>query len=176
MVCPWFKTPPPIHRCKSPVISVWCSPFWTGSRRWDVLFIKRLLIGRSVRCKYHRHAALVRCSFVRIRYYVAVRVVPSYARVLSCEVSLHCMYRSSDMHPIHSPATRAAACGRRYIRSTVCDTTCISHPPGPTFHARYLHSSWDSAGAQKVSVGSISPRAFRRRIVRYWHPRWLSSN
>ena len=46
-------------------------------------------------------------------------------------------------------------------------------PPGPVLHGRYLHSSWNRAGAQnKIGVGTISPRAFRRRIVRYrhWHP------
>ena len=45
----------------------------------------------------------------------------------------------------------------------------ISHPSGPTFHARYLHGR-NSADAEKVSIGNISPGASRRRIVRYWHP------
>ena len=42
-------------------------------------------------------------------------------------------------------------------------------PPGPIFQARYLHRSWNSAGAKKARVGIISPRAFRRRTVRDWH-------
>ena len=42
-------------------------------------------------------------------------------------------------------------------------------PPGPMFHGRNLHS-WSSAGAKTVGVGNISLRAFRRRIVWYWHP------
>ena len=46
---------------------------------------------------------------------------------------------------------------------------CMSHPPGPIFHARYLHSC-NSVGAEKVGVVNISWRAFRRRVVRYWHP------
>ena len=47
----------------------------------------------------------------------------------------------------------------------------VHHTPlGRCFHARYLHSSWTSAGAKNVGVGNISPRAFRRRIVRYWNP------
>ena len=32
-------------------------------------------------------------------------------------------------------------------------------------------NSWNSVGAKKVGVRNISPRAFRRRVVRYWHPR-----
>ena len=34
---------------------------------------------------------------------------------------------------------------------------------------RNLRSNWNSAGAEKVGVGNVSLRAFRRRIVRYWH-------
>ena len=45
---------------------------------------------------------------------------------------------------------------------------CVS-PPEPIFRGRYLHS-WDGAGAKKLGVGNISPSAFRKRIVRYWHP------
>ena len=30
--------------------------------------------------------------------------------------------------------------------------------------------SWNSAGAKRVGVGNVSPRAFRRRFVRCWHP------
>ena len=45
----------------------------------------------------------------------------------------------------------------------------VYHPPPGRFHGRYLHSS-DRVGAKKVGIGSISPRAFRRRVVRYWHP------
>ena len=44
----------------------------------------------------------------------------------------------------------------------------ITAVPRPIFHGVYpqLHSwSWNSS-----TVGSISPRAFRRRIVRYWPP------
>ena len=46
----------------------------------------------------------------------------------------------------------------------------ISHPPRPSFPARYLHSWDNSVGAKKVGAGNISPRAFRRRIVRSSHP------
>ena len=56
-------------------------------------------------------------------------------------------------------------------------TITLSHPPGPTFRGRCLHyssinswNSWNSVGAEKVGVGKISPRAFRRHIVRCWHP------
>ena len=45
----------------------------------------------------------------------------------------------------------------------------VYHPPPGRFHGRYLHSS-DRVGAKKVGIGSISPRAFRRRAVRYQHP------
>ena len=40
----------------------------------------------------------------------------------------------------------------------------ISHVAGLIFHARYLHS-WNSGGAKMVGVGTISPRAFRRRLI-----------
>ena len=41
-------------------------------------------------------------------------------------------------------------------------------PPGPVFHGRYLHS-WNKVGAEKERrLGSISLRALRRRIVRYF--------
>ena len=48
----------------------------------------------------------------------------------------------------------------------------LSHPPapGPIFHARYI-DTWNGAVAKKLGVGSISPRVFRRRIVRCRH-RW----
>ena len=45
----------------------------------------------------------------------------------------------------------------------------LSHLPRPIFHARYLHSWKCSVGANKVGVVNISPRAFRRRIVRFWY-------
>ena len=59
-----------------------------------------------------------------------------------------------------------------HIRMPVYDTwylvymyrirRCMSHPPGPIFHGRYLHnSSWNSVnsvGAKEVSVGKISSR------------------
>ena len=47
----------------------------------------------------------------------------------------------------------------------------LSYPLGPISHARYLDSSWNSVGAEKVGVVNISSGAFRRRrVVRYWHP------
>ena len=54
---------------------------------------------------------------------------------------------------------------------------CISPPPWPIFHARYLHS-WNSVGAQEAGVGNVSPRReFRRRTYRsLLSPSWLSSN
>ena len=45
----------------------------------------------------------------------------------------------------------------------------ISH-----FHARYL-DSWNSVGAEKVGVESISPRAFPKTYRSVWAPSWLSS-
>ena len=53
---------------------------------------------------------------------------------------------------------------------TVCISTPprLSHPSRLIFRGRYLHG-WNIAGAKKVGVGIISPRAFRRRTVRYWH-------
>ena len=42
-------------------------------------------------------------------------------------------------------------------------------PPRPFFHGQYLHSSWNTIGASKIGGGNISPGAFRRRVVRYWH-------
>ena len=46
----------------------------------------------------------------------------------------------------------------------------ISDPPGPIFHAQYLHSSsWNCADAKKVCVANNLARAFRRRVARYWH-------
>ena len=62
----------------------------------------------------------------------------------------------------------------------------LSHPPAPIFHARYL-PSWNVVGAEQFSeletsrrelseleksfrIGNTSPRAFRRLIVRHWHP------
>ena len=55
-------------------------------------------------------------------------------------------------------------------------TVFITPPLGTIFHARLLHSSWDSVGADNVGVGSISPRAFRRRTYRsVLAPSWLSS-
>ena len=48
-------------------------------------------------------------------------------------------------------------------------TVSTSHPPGPILLARYLHSSWNSVDAAKLGVGNVSPRAFRRHIVRCWH-------
>ena len=46
---------------------------------------------------------------------------------------------------------------------------CMTHTPGPVFHARCLHS-WNSVRAKQIGIGNISPRASRRRIVRCWHP------
>ena len=86
-----------------------------------------------------------------------------------------------------SPWTTSAgsfyACGRWdkhfFLWSTLPDTTMdyhtggyytLSHPPAPIFRARYLHR-WNSAGVPRRSgVGNMSPRAFRRPIVRYRHP------
>ena len=42
-------------------------------------------------------------------------------------------------------------------------------PLGRFFRGRYLQSR-NSAGATKLGVGNISPRGFRRHIVRHWHP------
>ena len=42
----------------------------------------------------------------------------------------------------------------------------LPHTPGPIFHARYIHS-WSSAGTKEVDVGSLTPRAFRRRAALY---------
>ena len=43
---------------------------------------------------------------------------------------------------------------------------CIPHPPAAVFHPRYL-DSWDTVDAKNIGVGNASPKAFRRRIVRY---------
>ena len=49
----------------------------------------------------------------------------------------------------------------------VCDGVC-QHSLRPIFQARHLHTTWNSAtGTETTSVGTISPRAFRRRVVRY---------
>ena len=49
----------------------------------------------------------------------------------------------------------------------VCDGV-YQHSLRPIFQARHLHTTWNSAtGTEKTSVGTISPRAFRRRVVRY---------
>ena len=52
----------------------------------------------------------------------------------------------------------------------------IPQPRTPISHARYLHS-WNrkSAGGIKVGVGIISPRAFRKRIVRYFIHSFITS-
>ena len=46
---------------------------------------------------------------------------------------------------------------------------CVLHPSEPILPGRYIHS-WNSGGAEELGVGTVSPRAFRRRIVRYWRP------
>ena len=46
----------------------------------------------------------------------------------------------------------------------------VSHPHGPIFHGRCLHSSWNGIVVKTFGIGNISPRAVRRRIVRYWFP------
>ena len=61
---------------------------------------------------------------------------------------------------------------------------CISHPPGPIFHARYLDRR-NSVGAKKVAFetprGELSEDV-SFGIGTYWHllalsvPSWLSSN
>ena len=48
-------------------------------------------------------------------------------------------------------------------------TVYITHPSGPIFHARYIHS-WNTGSSKKVGVRKILSRAFWRRIVRYWQP------
>ena len=58
-------------------------------------------------------------------------------------------------------------------RSKVSESQVMSftiYDRGPIFHARYLHTWNHSVGANKVGVGKVSPRAFRRRIARYRHP------
>ena len=55
----------------------------------------------------------------------------------------------------------------------------VPHPPGPMFHARYLHSwrSWNNACAKKVGVENMLPRLFRRCGYRsVLLPSWFSSN
>ena len=54
----------------------------------------------------------------------------------------------------------------------------LSHTPGPIYHTRLGRFSMvdviSTVGIvpvpTKVGAGNISPRAFRRRTVRYWHP------
>ena len=45
----------------------------------------------------------------------------------------------------------------------------VYHTRRPIFHGRCLHGV-NNVGAKKVGVGSVSPTAFRRRIVPHWHP------
>ena len=72
--------------------------------------------------------------------------------------------------------------GTTYSPTTAYDGVCHT-PHGPIFHGRYLDSwnSVNSAAAKELGVGTISPRVFRRRIVRYvtllaLAPSWLASN
>ena len=60
---------------------------------------------------------------------------------------------------------------RAMIRLPHTTTTNVYYTPqGRCFHARHLHG-WDNGvGAKTVGVRNISPRAFRRRDVRYWRP------
>ena len=74
------------------------------------------------------------------------------------------------MPTFSSAVCRARSCApRRGITAYYDDNQCTPHTPGTIFHARFLHG-WNRVGAQKASVGIISPRAFWRRIVRYSHP------
>ena len=45
----------------------------------------------------------------------------------------------------------------------------------PISHGRYHHTS-TIAGIKQINIGKISPRAFRRRIVRCWHPLGCRAN
>ena len=47
---------------------------------------------------------------------------------------------------------------------------CKSHPPESIFPCLHVSTAGVVSVPEKVDVGSISPRAFRRRIVRYWRP------
>ena len=59
-----------------------------------------------------------------------------------------CLHTMFDSHhcqvcsPNVSPCNRVSA---QQPEKVPCVTVYISRPPGPIFHARYLHSSWDSA-------------------------------
>ena len=56
-------------------------------------------------------------------------------------------------------------------------TVYATHPRGPIFHGRYLHSSWNSATGvppKDRRWNFLEPRVFRRRVVSVlassWHP------
>ena len=71
-----------------------------------------------------------------------------------------------------------------HLRSSIPYTAvCITHTPEAISHARYLHSR-NIVGATKGSAAleNVSPRAFRRRLVRhpifrdrYLHSSWSSA-
>ena len=62
------------------------------------------------------------------------------------------------------------------IRGRVPHTTLCITPPWSRFSMVDVSAVRVVSVSKTVGIGTISPRAFRRRIVRYWHPRWLSSN
>ena len=76
---------------------------------------------------------------------------------------LSCVRRMSDYKYV--PCTVSRVYGTSYVvRITPLWADC---------YGRYPHSSWNSSvGAKKDGVGNVSPRTFRRRVVRYvnWHP------
>ena len=57
----------------------------------------------------------------------------------------------------------------------ICWGRVLPYPPEPMFYARNLHS-WKCRCQEGRGIGNISPRAFRRRIIRVWPPSRLSSN
>ena len=89
---------------------------------------------------------------------------------------LGCAVRVPSPRAVHLPkgkqrqasSTFETALGNQVCTYRIRVRRCTPHPSAPIFHARYLHNC-NSVRAKKVGVEIISPRAFRRRIVRYWH-------
>ena len=65
---------------------------------------------------------------------------------------------------LSSPVWSVSSC-YRILRRCICITTL-----GRFSTLDISDNGWNSAGVKELDFGNISPEAFRRRIVRYWHP------
>ena len=87
-----------------------------------------------------------------------------------CRISFSFFLSSRESQPYSLPTVRAGHLSRPRKVGYYCIRRCISHPPGPIFLARYLHS-WNSAGVKKSRrwkhLAESFPKMYRIRFCNH---------